>query len=354
MATYLPTLKQLQYLVALKDHGHFGRAAEACFVTQSTLSAGLRELESLIGITLVERTRRVVRFTPLGLRIAEKAQRVLREAEELGDLARAAGKPLSGDLRMGVIPTIAPFLLPRILPRLRAAWPDLKLYLREETTSAACDSLHRGHLDCVLLALPYHCGDIESVDLFLDRLFVAFPQGEMTSKAPTITAADIDETPLSGEAPGDYVQRLARSKAGHIFGSHRDEMPVLGADTTVAIDGLALGKPADDREHRVMFERLSAREHAVYSAVALATSAGVAVRLSVTRVVFRAVTESERATYWASGEPRDKAGGYAIQGLGAIFIESIAGSYSGVMGLPLAETAALLVAAGVPIWQAET
>ena len=196
MATYLPTLKQLQYLVALKDHGHFGRAAEACFVTRSTLSAGLRELESLIGITLVERTRRVVRFTPLGLRIAEKAQRVLREAEELGDLARAAGKPLSGDLRMGVIPTIAPFLLPRILPRLRAAWPDLKLYLREETTSAACDSLHRGHVDCVLLALPYRCGDIESVDLFLDRLFVAFPQGEIAGLAPTISADAIDETRL--------------------------------------------------------------------------------------------------------------------------------------------------------------
>lgn len=196
MATYLPTLKQLQYLVALKDHGHFGRAADACFVTQSTLSAGLRELESLIGITLVERTRRVVRFTPLGLRIAEKAQRVLREAEELGDLARAAGKPLSGDLRMGVIPTIAPFLLPRILPKLRAAWPDLKLYLREETTGAACDSLHRGHLDCVLLALPYHCGDIESVDLFLDRLFVAFPEGEMEAPARGIVADDIDESRL--------------------------------------------------------------------------------------------------------------------------------------------------------------
>jgi len=196
MATYLPTLKQLQYLVALKDHGHFGRAADACFVTQSTLSAGLRELESLIGITLVERTRRVVRFTPLGLRIAEKAQRVLREAEELGDLARAAGKPLSGDLRMGVIPTIAPFLLPRILPKLRAAWPDLKLYLREETTGAACDSLHRGHLDCVLLALPYHCGDIESVDLFLDRLFVAYPEGEMDDRAPGISADAIDESRL--------------------------------------------------------------------------------------------------------------------------------------------------------------
>jgi LysR family hydrogen peroxide-inducible transcriptional activator len=196
MATYLPTLKQLQYLVALKDHGHFGRAADACFVTQSTLSAGLRELESLIGITLVERTRRVVRFTPLGLRIAEKAQRVLREAEELGDLARAAGKPLSGDLRMGVIPTIAPFLLPRILPKLRQAWPDLKLYLREETTSAACDSLHRGHVDCVLLALPYHCGDVESVDLFLDKLFVAFPDGEIANPPAMISADGIDETRL--------------------------------------------------------------------------------------------------------------------------------------------------------------
>ncbi|SNS07382.1 transcriptional regulator [Sphingomonas laterariae] len=196
MSTYLPTLKQLQYLVALRDHGHFGRAAEACFVTQSTLSAGLRELESLIGIMLVERTRRVVRFTPLGLRIAEKAQRVLREAEELADLARAAGKPLSGELRMGVIPTIAPFLLPRILPRFRTEWPDLKLYLREETTSAACDSLHRGHVDCVLLALPYHCGDIEHADLFDDRLFVAFPDGEAPAKSETVKADAIDERRL--------------------------------------------------------------------------------------------------------------------------------------------------------------
>ena len=195
MTTYLPTLKQLQYLVALKDHGHFGRAAEACFVTQSTLSAGLRELESLIGVVLVERTRRVVRFTPLGLRIADKAQRVLREAEELSDLARAAGKPLSGELRMGVIPTIAPFLLPRILPQLRAQWPDLKLYLREETTPAACDSLHRGHIDCILLALPYQCGDIQSADLFDDRLYVAFPS-DMPDPPARILPEAIDETRL--------------------------------------------------------------------------------------------------------------------------------------------------------------
>ena len=123
MIVHHPTPKQLQYLVALRAHGHFGKAAESCFVTQSTLSAGLRELETLLGTTLVERTRRVVRFTPLGLRIADKAVRVLRESEELADMARAEGQPLTGELRMGVIPTIAPFLLPTMLPRPSRALP---------------------------------------------------------------------------------------------------------------------------------------------------------------------------------------------------------------------------------------
>ena len=183
-----PTIKQLQYLVALRQHGHFGKAADACFVTQSTLSAGLRELESLLGITLVERTRRVVRFTALGEKIADKALRVIRESEELAELARAQGKPLHGELRLGVIPTIAPFLLPAMLPRLRAEWPDLKLYLREETSQAACEALHRGQLDCVLLALPFACGDVESVALLDDRLFVAFPAGE----APSDELVEVD------------------------------------------------------------------------------------------------------------------------------------------------------------------
>ena len=196
MSSYLPTLKQLQYLVALKEQGHFGKAAESSFVTQSTLSAGLRELESLIGVTLVERTRRVVRFTPLGLRIAEKAQRILREAEELSEMARAAGKPLAGELRMGVIPTIAPFLLPKMLPKLRRDWPDLKLYLREETSQAACETLHRGGVDCVLLALPYGCGDVEAAELFEDRLFVAFPPGMAESQPASVTPAAIDEDRL--------------------------------------------------------------------------------------------------------------------------------------------------------------
>jgi len=188
MIVHLPTVKQLQYLVSLRQHGHFGKAAEACFVTQSTLSAGLRELETLLGIVLVERTRRVVRFTALGEKVADKAVRVLREAEELAELARAEGKPLHGELRMGVIPTIAPFLLPAMLPRLRKQWPSLKLYLREETSQAACEALHRGQLDCVLLALPYPCGDVEAAPLFDDRLFVAFPGGE----APLGQSVEVD------------------------------------------------------------------------------------------------------------------------------------------------------------------
>ncbi|WP_267387153.1 hydrogen peroxide-inducible genes activator [Sphingomonas sp. GC_Shp_3] len=195
-ATYLPTLKQLQYLVALQDHGHFGRAADACYVTQSTLSAGIRELETLIGVVLVERTRRVVRFTPLGDRIADKARRVLREAEELGDMARAAGRPLSGDMRMSVIPTIAPFMLPRILPRLRRDYPELRLFLREEASGQACEGLSHGRTDCVLLALPYACGEVTSQVLFEDRLFLAGSESEIGKSGVSVGADAIDETRL--------------------------------------------------------------------------------------------------------------------------------------------------------------
>ena len=215
MTTYLPTLKQLQYLVALRDAGHFGRAAESCYVTQSTLSAGIRELETLIGVTLVERTRRVVRFTPLGESIVDKARKVLREADELGDMARAAGRPLSGEMRMSVIPTIAPFMLPRILPRLRKDYPELKLFLREEPSAAACEALHHGRADCVLLALPYACGDVEIETLFEDRLFVAFPEDEAKRGSGPVVAEDIDEARLLLLEDGHCLKDHALSACAH-------------------------------------------------------------------------------------------------------------------------------------------
>ncbi len=205
---YLPTLKQLQYLTALQQYGHFGKAADACFVTQSTLSSGLRELETLLGTTLVERTRRVVRFTPLGERIATKAHIVLREAEELAEIAQASSKPLSGELRLGVIPTIAPFFLPKVLPKLRDRYPDLKLYLREEMSGPACEALARGQLDCVLLALPFPCGDVTSVKLFDDSFSIAFHESEPPGNLPRVPPSAIDE------------QRLLLLEDGHCLKDH--------------------------------------------------------------------------------------------------------------------------------------
>jgi LysR family hydrogen peroxide-inducible transcriptional activator len=196
LSTYLPTIKQLQYLVALYEHGHFGKAADASFVSQSTLSAGIRELESLLGVTLVERSRRVVRFTSLGEQVVAKANRLLREAEELSDLVQASGKPLSGQLRMSVIPTIAPFMLPRILPRLKRERPDLQLLLREETSQDAMDSLSHGRVDCVLLALPFDTGEAEVEHIADDRLFVAFPKDDPRDPPASIPPEMIDQARL--------------------------------------------------------------------------------------------------------------------------------------------------------------
>lgn len=193
MSTYLPTLKQLQYLVALHEHGHFGKAAEASFVSQSTLSAGIRELESLLGITLVERSRRVVRFTALGNQVVAKAHRILREAEELADMVQAAGKPLAGQLRMSVIPTIAPFLLPRFLPRLRRERPELQLFLREETSQDAVESLQHGRVDCVLLALPFTTGEVEKAHILDDPIYVAFPKDDPRDPPAIVPPSMIDE-----------------------------------------------------------------------------------------------------------------------------------------------------------------
>ncbi|KUO52702.1 MAG: LysR family transcriptional regulator [Sphingomonadales bacterium BRH_c42] len=212
MSTYLPTIKQLQYLVALHEHGHFGKAAEASFVSQSTLSSGIRELESLLGVTLVERSRRVVRFTALGEQVAVKAHRLLREAEELADLVQAAGKPLSGTLRLSVIPTIAPFMLPRILPRLRRERPDLKLMLREETSAQAVESLQHGRADCVLLALPFATGEVDSAHIADDRLFVAFPKDDPRDPPAVVDSAMIDAMSSGG--------RLLLLEDGHCLKEH--------------------------------------------------------------------------------------------------------------------------------------
>lgn len=161
-----------------------------------------------------------------------------------------------------------------------------------------------------------------------------------------VSSADIDEAVQPAEAPADYVVRVACAKARAVR-ARSGGLPVLAADTTVVIDGLILAKPRDRAAALAMLARLAGRSHQVLTAVALATGAGVAFRLSASDVRLRAVTPAECAAYWDTGEPRDKAGGYAIQGRGALFIEHLSGSYSGVMGLPLYETGQLLAAAGL-------
>ncbi len=164
-----------------------------------------------------------------------------------------------------------------------------------------------------------------------------------------IVGAHIDESVLPGEKPHDYVQRMARTKALAIWNQDQS-LPVLAADTTVVLDGLTLGKPRDREEALQMLARLSGRSHEVLTAVAVATRDGLSLRVSVSTVRFRTLTAEECCAYWETGEPRDKAGAYAVQGRAAVFIESLNGSYSGVMGLPLSETAELLRSAGVPYW----
>jgi LysR family hydrogen peroxide-inducible transcriptional activator len=178
----LPTLRQLRHLVALADHGHFGRAAAATAVTQSTLSASIKELESLLEAALVDRTRRQVVLTPLGHQTVERARQILADAETLALAARAEREPLTGTLRMGVIPTIGPYLLPAVLPGLRRSYRGLRLYLVEDLTTRLLEQLHAGQLDVVLLALPYDCGNVESARLFDDRFLLALPPGHPLAK----------------------------------------------------------------------------------------------------------------------------------------------------------------------------
>jgi LysR family transcriptional regulator, hydrogen peroxide-inducible genes activator len=170
----LPTLRQLAYLVELAQRLNFHAAAEAQFVTQSTLSAGIKELETLLGVQLVERDTRHVRLTAVGEDVVARGRDLLAAATDLAEAARSAGRPLAGPLRLGAIPTIAPYLLPGVLPALRRAYGELKLYLREDLTERLLDRLRAGGLDVALIALPFDTGDLYVRELFEDPFsFVA-------------------------------------------------------------------------------------------------------------------------------------------------------------------------------------
>jgi len=205
----LPSLRQLEHLVLLADHGHFGHAAKIAHVTQSTLSASIKELENILQASLVDRTKRRVVLTPLGLEIVERARRILNEGKDLVEAARAGSEPLSGALRMGVIPTVGPFLLPEILPQLRRAYPALRLYLVEDLTARLVEELRAGRLDIVLLALPHEdCRNLETRVLFEDPFKVALAQGHSLA-----TGNSVDMERVGSEG-------LLLLKEGHCLREH--------------------------------------------------------------------------------------------------------------------------------------
>ena len=174
---HLPTVKQLRYLVALEEHKHFGRAAQACFVTQSAFSVAIQELESLLNVSLVDRTNRSVTITSVGSQVVSQARLALFDIEGIVDLANAQQDPLSGPLKVGVIPTIAPFILPKVLPALRKHFPKLDLYLKEDQTTRIHAALLDGELDLLLLALPFELANVDTMPLFKDYFKVAYRKG---------------------------------------------------------------------------------------------------------------------------------------------------------------------------------
>ena len=187
----LPSVRHLRHLIALAEHEHFGRAAEACFVTQSTLSASLKEFESLLGAQLVDRSKRHFALTPLGGDTVGRARKVIGELEALARSARAASEPLCGTIRLGAIPTISPFLLPRVLPDLRRSYSQLRLHLVEEQTSRLLEALNDGDLDVAVLALPCNCGTFETHVLFEDPLVVGLPAWHPLAIQTQISPADL-------------------------------------------------------------------------------------------------------------------------------------------------------------------
>ena len=203
-----PTLKQLRYLCAVAEHQHFGQAASACHVSQSTLSAGIGELEDALGVSLVERNNRRVFLTLLGEEVVERARDLLVNVEDMISLCAGAGAPFQGRMRMGVIPTVAPYLLPDLLGKIRIRHPAFKLFIREDLSQALVDSLLAGELDVLLLALPFPAEQVETMPLFEDDFFLA-----CLDSHPLATRSALKSADLKGES-------LLLLEEGHCLRDH--------------------------------------------------------------------------------------------------------------------------------------
>lgn len=225
----MPSIKQLKYLCAVAEHKHFSKAAAACHVTQSTLSVAIQDLESKLGVVVFERNKKAVLITPLGEKLLHQARGILGAVEDFVSLARANEGALSGEIRLGVIPTIGPFILPPILKNLRKSYPKLKLYLKEALSAQLLLQLQQGRLDLIMLAFPYAMPDMETVSLFRDEFLLCLPPGHKLEKAK-----QVKQQQLRGES-------LLLLEEGHCLRDHALEACKLqSADTNLVYQGTSL------------------------------------------------------------------------------------------------------------------
>lgn len=281
-----PTLRQLQYLKLLSEQGSFSKAADAAHVTQPTLSAGIAELEKILGAKVVERARSGVILTAAGREAVGRAEVILAQADDLVQAVRAAGQPLAGRFRLGVIPTIAPFVLPRTLPVLRREYPKLRLFLREDLTSRLVADLRSGALDAALIALPYDMSGLQWAHVSDDELLAAAPANHRIAGATRVTAKELE---------GDDLILL---EDGHCLRDH-----------ALAACGLAPPKTSDDESFAATslptLVQMVSSGLGVTFLPAMAVEAGLTDHAAVTiRPLAAAHASREIVVAWRSGSSR--------------------------------------------------
>ncbi len=234
------TLQELKYLVALADHGHFGRAAEACFITQSTLSTQIKKLEDFLGVTLFDRSLKRVTPTPIGREILQAARNIVEESERIREVARHAQDPMARTLHLGVIPTLGPYYLPHALTLVQKKHPGLRLLLREEMTPQILDHLVDGKLDAGLLALPVMDDNLKIEPLFHEPFFAALPAAHALTARETLKVQDLDGEKLMLLDEGHCL----RDQALDVCGTHasgREEVRATSLETLRQMVGMGLG-----------------------------------------------------------------------------------------------------------------
>jgi LysR family hydrogen peroxide-inducible transcriptional activator len=299
--------RDLRYLVAVADHEHFGRAAAACYVSQPTLSTQLKKLEQYLGVQLVERTNKQVMLTPTGRTIAARSRRILNDVTDIVETARAAGDPMSGELRIGLIPTVGPYLLPPMMPALTASYPGLRPLLYEEQTRHLLDRLHRGELDAAIMATPVEDDGLHHASLFNEPFYLAMPANHPLAERDTIEMSDLEAEAIllleEGHCLRDQALDVcnmvgAREEAAFRATSMETLKQMVAADLGMTlIPGLAAHTEAADETNKHLALR-PFRSRAPHRTLALYWRKGAAREPAITAVanVIRSLGAVERLT----------------------------------------------------------